>query len=233
MARRSPASSTASPGFFNTQGLVITAGREFDGSEDDHRDGLVINRVMAERLWPLQSAVGQPLIVAGESRIVTGVVADDRCHDPLGDPFPCAWRPFPAESSSGYLRVRTRSAPMELVPILRALVHELDPDTAVAQPIRLDAFIANLSGSRRVAALLSMALALMGVALLAAGCVSLFVSIVRRSAREVAIRIALGARDSQLLLPVMTQAAALTSSRHVWGISCIVSIPSIRSRSGP
>lgn len=52
-------STAAAPKFFETLGERVVAGREFDGSEDDIKNGLIINTVLADKLWPHQNAVGQ------------------------------------------------------------------------------------------------------------------------------------------------------------------------------
>jgi hypothetical protein len=157
---------------------------------------VIINQVLAERLWPNDSAVGRPLMYGAVERVVTGVTAEQRCRWILGPPEPCAYQPFPF--STGYLRVRVNGDPMGLVPDLRALIHRIDTNVALAEEAPLDGLLRELTGAERMSATATAALALLGIVLLAVGCVTLFVSMVRESVREIAIRLALGATRGQL-----------------------------------
>jgi hypothetical protein len=146
------AATAASPAFFETHGIQVLEGREFEDTTYDMDNGLIINAVLAERLWNRVAVVGESIVYGGEDRVVTGVVAEERCNDMLGDPYPCAWRPFPMSTSSGYLRVRVQGDPTAFAPTLRAVVAEVNPEVAVADDVALDDFIRSLTGAERAAA---------------------------------------------------------------------------------
>lgn len=199
----------AAPHFFRTLGIRMVAGREFDGSEDDLQRGVIINQILANRLWPNQNAVGQRVITYEKvERTVTGVTAEERCRDILGPPEPCSYQAFP--SSTGYLRARVQGDPMAFVPRLRALIHELNPQVALAEEKPLSLHLRDLTAAQRMSAIATVALAVLGIVMLAAGCVSLFVSMVRDSVREIAIRMALGATTGQLTRRILMQGMVLT-----------------------
>jgi hypothetical protein len=206
----------AAPRFFETLGIRVVAGREFDGGADDAQNGLIINSLLADRLWPNQSAVGQRVMYGQEERTVTGVTAELRCRDLLGPPEPCAYQPFP--SSGGYLRVRVQGDPMALVPRLRAFVHDLNPLVALAEDKTLANHVRELTAAQRMTAIATVTLALLGIVMLAAGCVSLFVSMVRDSVREIAIRMALGATTGRLTRRILTQGAVVTLTGMTVGL---------------
>ena len=214
------------PGFFETQRIPLVAGREFESSGDDLPDGLIINHVLAERLWPQRNPVGETVIINDDvERRITGVVALDRCVDLLGERGPCAWQPFP-NGSTGYLRIRTRGAPLELVQPLRTLVRELSPDVAVYEENTLSAILDRSTATHRASALASSALALVGIILMAVSCVSLFLSMVRGSAREISIRMALGATPVNLTQRIMTQGLALAIPGVVLGVALALVVAS-------
>lgn len=203
-------STAASPRFFETHGVAVIGGREFEDSESDMRNGLIISQALAEKLYGKENPVGQPIMYGTERRNVTGVVAEDSCNDLLGEHVSCSWRPFPM-SGSGYIRVRTKGAPMDFVPSLRRIVHELDPNVAVAEETSLDAWLNDLTGAQRNAAIASTALAFMGILLLAIGCVSLFASMVKDSLHEIAIRMALGSSNLSLTWRIVAQGLLISS----------------------
>jgi predicted permease len=203
--------STAGPGFFATAGQRLTAGREFDGSPEDLQSGLIVNQVLAERLWPGESAIGKAVILSytKQRRTVIGVVANGRCQDLLSPPAPCVYRPFPMRSS-GYLFIRSEQPPLTLVPRVRQLIYELAPHVAVAEETALDAHLRRLTAAERMSAGVTMGLALLAIVLLGTGCLSLFVSMVNDSRRELAIRIALGATHVYIWRRIVAQGMVLT-----------------------
>ncbi len=162
--------------------------------------------------------MGQVVLHGDVRRRVTGVVAFDRCYRVLDDPGPCAWRAILPGGSSRYLSVHTRGDPLEVVPAFRELVRDLTPDAAVAEETSLSAYVADRTGSHRVAAFASMALAVLCIVLLAAGCVSVFLSLVKDSLREIAIRMALGASNTRLTRRIVFQGLLLTGAGSILGV---------------
>jgi len=79
--------------------------------------------------------------------------------DLLEQEGPCAWHAFPMGTSSGYLRVRVRGAAEELVPALTEMVRELGTGVAVTEQQSAEAFLRDMIGSHRVAAVTSTGLA--------------------------------------------------------------------------
>jgi hypothetical protein len=204
-------------GFFATVGIPLVAGREFDGSDDDQRHGLVINRVLADRVWPGDSAIGRQVPLLGEARTVTGVITESRCRSLLGPSEPCAYLPFVPTFSGGIVHVRAQGDPMTLVQPVRDLLRELNPHVALTDVRTLDGQIRYITAAQRLSAFLSAALAAIGILLLAAGCVSLFVSMVRDSARELAIRLAVGASMGTVTRRVLLQGLALVAAGLAMG----------------
>jgi putative ABC transport system permease protein len=208
------------PRFFETLGIPTIAGREFVDPEED-ANVLLINQTLATILWPNEDPIGRVVIYGsgtGTARRVVGVVADEHCNELLGEPAPCAWQPFPP-GTSGFARIRTRGEPMALVPALRAAVRELDRDAAVAMPSTLQAHVDRLTGSQRTAAAASMALAGFALVLVGLGCVSLFLSMVNASLREIAIRMALGAAGSRLTARIVLRGMVLTATGVALGLA--------------
>jgi predicted permease len=199
------------PAFFSTQGIGVVAGEEFYDYEREDDQRIIINRVLADRLWPEQDVVGRTLLYSGAERTVVAVVAEDSCNGPTIGPLPCAWLPYPLSSSSGFLRIRTRAEPAAVIPTVRRLVTELDPDAALVAPQPFTRFFARLTGTERAAAYLTLGLAAIGVLLLVIGSTALYVSMVRNSAREIATQVALGATRGRLIAGLVARGMMLTA----------------------
>lgn len=203
-------STTAAPHFFRTHGLRMVSGREFDGTDGD-ADGLIINRLLAEQLWPSEDPVGRSVLYGSsleEQRVITGVVDMDLCRWLLWGPAPCSWRPFP-HNGSGYLRVRTEADPLVFLPTVRELIREIHPEVAISDVTTLDDHLGQITAVQRISAALTASLASLGVILVVVGCFSLFASMVRDSRRELAIRMALGASARTLILRISVRGIVL------------------------
>lgn len=147
--------------------------------------------------------MGKQFLYTGEPARVVGVVARERCRDLLAPPRGCVWRPITAWIGSRTIYVRSvRDADAAIAP-LRELILETDPHVQVLDVQSLETFLEGRIRAERLSALASSGLALFGIALLILGCVSLFVSMVRDSLREIAIRMALGATDGRIVRTVV------------------------------
>ena len=214
-------SGTASPRFFETLGIEMSAGRELTWLEDD-ADAVIINEQLAGRLGPGADPLGRTLVRGGESWRIVGVVDQPRCRDLLAEPSPCLWTRVALGVSSGSgtrtARIRTVGPALGFLPGLRAMVRELSPDVAVLQGQSLAAFLARRTQAERTTATASSGLALFGIVLLAIGCASLFVSMVRESVRELAIRITLGATSARVTAHVTAQGLLILAAGAAVGV---------------
>lgn len=198
----------AMPGLFATLGVPLVAGR--DVTDEDPRDVAVINRTLAERLWPGESPIGREFSYGGDPVRVIGVVARERCADVLAPPKGCVWRTMADRLGGSTVYVRTNGPAADAMPRLRALVDELDPGMTIVEEQSLESFLEDRLRAERTAAVASSGLALFGIVLLVIGCVSLFVSMVRDSVREIAIRMALGATNGRITATVVSHGLLVT-----------------------
>jgi putative ABC transport system permease protein len=213
------AGTAGAPGFFAVQQVPIVEGREFVGP-DDIQTGLVINRTLAKALGHANGSVGQSVVLNGIQRTITGVVADEHCRGLLEPPHACTWQPWtPAGSALSYVRIRTKGDPLDFIPRLQAILHEVHPDVALAEPAALDAALAEIVEPQRNAAFVAASLAGFGVMLLVIGTSSLFLSMVRDRRREIAVRMAIGATRRTLATRIMLQGSAIVLVGVVVGVA--------------
>jgi predicted permease len=199
---------TAGTRYFETMGIDVVAGAEFPdyGVGDEQA---IINRRLADALWPGEDAVGKRFGYGSGERRVVAVVARDRCRTLLGPPSGCVWSSYPRSGRGGTLRVRTLGPASEFRPVLEEIVDRVSPDLAINEVQTLEEMIARMTRSERMSAAISTGLAIFGIALLAIGFASVFVAMVRDSRREIAIRMALGATDGRLAARVTGQGLLL------------------------
>jgi putative ABC transport system permease protein len=187
-----------SPGYFETLGIPLLAGRDFEKSDGPAAEPVaVISRATAARLFPARDPVGRALKHEGRSLRVVGVVGDivtDR-HAARGGLFlyvPWAQRPAPSAS----LVLRARGAlPLEQA---RREARALEPDAPLVASGSLAQHAGGALFPQRLAAAVTLAFGLFGLLLASVGLYGIvaFFAVERR--RELAVRAALGARSADL-----------------------------------
>ncbi|MEM7584566.1 MAG: ABC transporter permease [Acidobacteriota bacterium] len=213
------------PGYFDTMGIPLSRGRAFD-AQDGQSSGarvVIVNESFARRFWPEQDAIGQRLKRRGhrspDAWMTVIGVARDVLHDGLDRPSrPGVYVPL-AQQPQGRLTVVLHGPndPLGLSEPVRQLVRELDPGLPIfhfqTMRSRLDE---SLSALRVVAELATI---FMGIALILAlggiyGAVSYAAN---QRLRELAIRMAVGARPSQVQQLVLSSGARLIAIGTVFG----------------
>ncbi|QSQ12200.1 ABC transporter permease [Myxococcus landrumensis] len=211
---------SASPGAFKALGIPLLKGREFTWEDlDGKADGVVVTKALAERFWPGQDPLGKGLRGNGHEQPyyrVIGVTGDIRAQG-LDKPatqavfFPLApaenlplWGPY--RVMSVVIRTST-SEPERLAPVVRSIMKELDATVPVANLETLDRVVRQSpSVARATFSLLLLGIA-GGMALLlsAVGLYGVISFIVGQRRGEIGIRVALGARASQVAGMVVLQ----------------------------
>lgn len=210
------------PGLLATLGVPLVGGR--DVQDDDGRDVVIVNQTLARRLWPDETAVDKRFDYVGETVRVIGVVARERCLDLLAEPDGCVWRMVSPGGDTRTIYVRTGGRADEAIAPFRALVAELDARMAIVEAHSLQSFLDERIRAERISAVASSALALFGIAVLVVGCVSLFVSMVQDSLREIAIRMALGATHRRIIATVVSRGLLISVLGSVFGLAASAAV---------
>ena len=207
------------PDYFQTLGVPLLSGHEL--SEDD-RDisgsSVVINERLARLCFGDVPAVGRVLRFVGrdngasssDSRTIAGVVPSFGGQTGLTAP-PVVFVPRAIGSPTATLLLRGPAAPAAIAPVLRDSVARLDPNLPLSDVLPLLEASWQARWNGRVSQLLITAIATIGLSLAMVGVGALTAHRIAARRRELSIRVALGARPSQLfraaLTPLMVQLA--------------------------
>jgi putative ABC transport system permease protein len=222
------------PGYFDALGIRVS-GETFNWTDLERRaDGAVISRALAERMWPGEDAIGRNIISYQDGppwfRIIG--IADDVLADGLDQPpvqavyYPTRrpdrdgfWGPH-GPRSLGYVVKAGMSSPESLTGAVRSILREMDPEVPLANVRTMHDVIMNSERMART----TFTMMLLGIAavvalfLSAVGLYGVIAYLVGRRTAEIGVRMALGARVSEVARLVVMQSVRLTAIGIVIGV---------------
>jgi predicted permease len=210
-----------SPGYLPLMHIPMIDGRNFTEQDDLKSPAvMIVNQAFAQRFFPGRSPIGHMIHGWGTWFRVIGVAKDSKYHYLSETTPPYFYVPFRQvyrEDMNLAFYVRMRGDPESVLSTLRAQTRAIDPNVTVFDAAPLKEFIGASLYPQKIAASL---MAIMGaLALLLAG-VGLYsamaYSVVQRT-QEIGVRMALGARPSNVLLMVVRQGLSLTGVGLVVG----------------
>ena len=204
--------STIGPKYFETMGVPIRAGREYNDTDTlQSPRTLVINEAMARRYWPQGNALGGRIRLGQNTAEVIGVVADSKYSSINERPLPQLFFPMSrSEVSTLRLFVKTSGDPGPLVAEVRNAIRGIDAALAVYDARTLNEHMQVAVFAQRMAANLLGAMGVLALLLAAIGLYGVMAYAVSQRTQELGIRLALGASPGSLLGMVVRQGMTLT-----------------------
>lgn len=218
------------PGYFETMGIPLVAGRTFARSDGEGAGRIVIvNRTLAERHWPGEDPVGRTLL-AGDpddpaEYLVVGVVGDVRHESLDGD----GARPqvyLPALQRQGrrtFILARTSGEPDALVAPVRQVLGGLDPDL----PVTLRSLESVVAENTLQWGMGAVFLAVFGAGALLLATLGIYGTIsysVAQRAREIGVRLAMGATRTDVRRVIVGDGLRITGIGLVAGLVLAVAL---------
>jgi predicted permease len=211
------------PGYFSTLGTALREGRFFTSADDAASTPVaILNRALARRLWPNESAVGKQLFVQSVPAHlleVVGVVGNIR-QEGLDTPAEAEVFVPAAQMPVGFMTVMARTAgdPAALAPAASQAIRSIEKNQPAPRITAMTETVAAGVARRKFAAFLLGLFGTLGLLLAAVGVSGVMAYTVAERTREFGIRLAVGARQGQVLRMVLRQGLVLAATGIAIGI---------------
>ena len=211
-----------SPGFFATMGTKLIAGRDFNWHDDSSAPPVaLINRAFSKQILHTDSPIGKRFHYGHSGLVVevVGVVEDGKYQALAESPQPVVFKPIvQSYNSTTTLLVRSSTPEAQMVAPIRKAIAELDPELPLYGTGSLEQMLGFALFPARAAAVALSAFGVLAIMLAATGIHGLVSYAVARRVHEIGIRMAIGARPSQVLWLVLARMGALLAAGAALGL---------------
>lgn len=214
-----------SPNYFQAMGIRLLSGRYLNEADTANTERVgVISRRLAERLFPNQDPIGKRLkagALASDAKWtnIVGVVGDVKHEEVSGGAGFDLYTSYQQLGDSNmYLLLRTRVSPASLIPAATQAVWAGDAEQSAFNIVTMEERIADTIWQRRLAGTLFLVFAGLALALAAIGIYGVMAYTVGQRAREIGIRMALGAAPQDVQRMILRQGAGLIALGSFLGL---------------
>jgi putative ABC transport system permease protein len=191
------------PDYFKLMGMPLVDGREFRSTDDDKAPGVaIVNQAFAHRFFPQGDAIGRKFWLNGRDKPgteIVGEIANGRTDDLTQEASPEIYLPLWQESAfSKHLVVRTTADPRAVIVAVERELRSVDPTAAIENVKTLDQIRDESLASRTFAMHLLTGFSVAGGVLTLVGIYGVLTLSVALRRRELAIRSAVGAQQSDI-----------------------------------
>ncbi len=213
--------------YFKLLNLGILQGREFRSSDDRNAPNVaIVNQALADRYFPQRNPIGRKLWLGGRKEPgteIVGVVANGRTDDLTQAASPeiylSLWQ---ASAFSKHLLIRTAAEPHAIVAAVQRELRSVAPTVAVESPKTLEQIRDDSLASRTFAMQLLVGFSLVGSVLTLVGIYGVLALSVASRRRELAIRMAVGAKHQDIRRLVLGEGFRLIGGGVLAGVAVAV-----------
>jgi putative ABC transport system permease protein len=227
----SAAFTPVSSNYFEVMGIRSLAGRMFNEADTAASPPVVvINETLARRLWPGEDPIGKRLKQGFPEdktswREVVGVVGDVKQNGIDKEPPLQCYMPLPQEPMRSLVAVaRTTGDPLAMASKIEERIHSIDRDLPVFSVRSMDQLLDESISQQQLAMALLAGFALLALLLAAMGIYGVMSYAVTTRTHEIGVRMAMGARPTDVLRLVVGQGMTLALIGVAIGLSAALAM---------
>jgi len=215
------------PGFFSAMGIPLLRGR--DVSHQDRVDSqwvAVVSQSFGDQMWPGQDPMGREFFIGLHERTVVGVVGTVRVRGLERESEPQVYVPSGQVNDNalaGYspkdLVVSGTVPVATLMPAIRQIIARADPQQPISDVRLLSDIVTADTAARQVQIRVLAGFAAVAFLLAGVGIHGLLAFAVSSRTREIGLRMALGARSSELIRMVLGRGLMLAAIGAAIGLA--------------
>ncbi len=196
-----------SASYFSLLGIPIVLGRDFSPQDAHDTDGVIVTESTAHKLWPAEAPLGKIIREStGREHVVIGVAKDAQvAHLGRYDTSYLYYPARPQEDARSYVMVRYAMKFSDVAKEIRRAAGLIDPNIPV-EVSKLSDYLEVWRAPSRLVAGLAGSLGALALLLSSIGVYGMVSYSVSRSARDIGIRVALGASKAEIMRHVLWQA---------------------------
>jgi len=211
--------------FLQTMGIPVIRGRSFNAQDTSSSPTVaVVNRTLAQKFFPNEDPIGKTFEADAEDGAglvqIIGIAADTRYADLRSETPPTFYVPYTQRplSTRMVVAIRTAAEPGSILSQVRAAVESLDRDLPLIDVRTMTEQIEASLSSERIFAQLTSGFGLLALLLASIGIYGIMAYTVARRTSEIGIRMALGARATQILCMILREASWMAITGVAIGI---------------
>jgi predicted permease len=214
-------SNLVGPDFFATLGIPMVAGRDIRPSDTQSAQRVVVvNQTLVDRYLKGTSPIGHTVGDAGHVASIVGVTRDSKYASSDEDPMPMIWGSYQHQNVIQNMDVEIRATgdPISLLPAVRSIVRDLDPNAPLAKPQLLQTGFEQTYLMPALFARLAIFFGALAATLVAVGLYGTLAYRVSRRTIEIGLRMALGAARAQVLWMIVRESLYLVLAGLIAGL---------------
>jgi len=212
-----------SPDYLKAAGTRLLEGRDVSWHDTKEMPRVaIVNETFARTMWGDTPAIGQHFVLWEHSAEVVGVVEDGKYYNLMESPEAAVFVPLAQNTGDAVIVARSSLPSKEIATALLRTLGRVEPNV----PVRLRTWPEALEGVLYPARAAAFALSVIGffaVMLAVTGIFGTAVHNVSRRVRELGIRMALGARERQVVFAAVGRSTALLGVGSALGLlACVL-----------
>lgn len=213
-------SNNVGPDFFHVMGVPVINGRDITDNDTETSPRIaVVNETFVKKLMPGRNPIGHQL---GDKfrRTIVGVMKDSKYTRVDEQPVPMAYYAYTQVRGVTHLEVEVRvnGNPTALLPSIAESIHSLDPNVPLENPMTQQAVFEQSYSQQQMFSRLSAFFGLLAALLVAIGLYGTLAFRLARRTAEIGVRMALGARRSQVLGMLLRESLQVTAIGLAMGL---------------